>query len=507
MEERIVLQPQTPFPVGIFSRIASWLTLETLWFLAVPLGVMCVQNLNVVPPNDFWWHVRTGQIILETGSIPSVDLFSFTQSGQPWVNQAWLMQVALYLLYTTGGLPLVIFVHAVTITAGYTLVLRHVTQYYGLRIGAAATMLGVVVGISSTTVRPQSISFLFFGILMYLVESHRQGHTRRLWLVIPLFALWVNSHGAFVFGLGVLGVYVVGRLWEHWRADRPAEENTEIKRVMLIGLLSLHALAFNPEGPVGIIQYVLGFFQSKATIAYNIEFAPLVIRDATGMIFFGSLLLLVIAVVRSGVRLRPDQVINVVLFAVLALWATRGAVWYGFVLIPVLATGMRAWLDRPRPASRHRPWLNAFIFSALGLLFIVSLPWLRDSLPFPPSFERRELTSVTTPRAATEFLCDTLPDEARVFQEIGFASYQVWACPRLPVFADTRIELYPLEQWEDYLVVQAGIFGWQEILDTYDVTHLFLSIEQEHLITAAIAADEWHEIYGDSRAVIFARQQ
>ena len=102
----------------------SWFTLRNLWLWFVPWGLFVRLCLSTIAPNDFWWHVRTGQLILQTRAIPTIDLFTYTQPGAPWINQAWLMQVALAQLMAWGGVPLVIFAHALTITAGYTLILR-----------------------------------------------------------------------------------------------------------------------------------------------------------------------------------------------------------------------------------------------------------------------------------------------------------------------------------------------------------------------------------------------
>ncbi len=109
----------TPLPQPTPSA-RPWPTLATLWGCVIPISLFVHLCLRAVAPNDFWWHVRTGLLTLQTGAIPTVDLFSYTQAGQPWTNQAWLMQIALAWLYQTGGVALVILAHAPIITGGYT---------------------------------------------------------------------------------------------------------------------------------------------------------------------------------------------------------------------------------------------------------------------------------------------------------------------------------------------------------------------------------------------------
>ena len=118
-----------------------------------------------------------GGIILHQHALPTTDLFTFSRFGAPWANQAWLMELVLYALNRLGGIPLVIFFHAVTITTGYVLLLAFSTRTYGIRIGVLATLAGAGLGIQNWSVRPQTVSFLAFGLLVYLIEAHRRAAT------------------------------------------------------------------------------------------------------------------------------------------------------------------------------------------------------------------------------------------------------------------------------------------------------------------------------------------
>src|ERR1051325_333708 len=58
----------------MFMRAAGWSTL---------LG-----------DGDTGWHIRTGEYILKTFSVPHQDLFSFTKAGEPWFAWEWLTDIA-----------------------------------------------------------------------------------------------------------------------------------------------------------------------------------------------------------------------------------------------------------------------------------------------------------------------------------------------------------------------------------------------------------------------------
>src|SRR3954451_20771511 len=52
---------------------------------------------------DFWWHLRTGDLIRQTGRVPTTDLYTFTVPDHPWTDLHWGFQVVLSLGYGKLG--------------------------------------------------------------------------------------------------------------------------------------------------------------------------------------------------------------------------------------------------------------------------------------------------------------------------------------------------------------------------------------------------------------------
>jgi hypothetical protein len=110
--------------------------------------------------------------------------------------------------------------------------------------------------------------------------------------------------------------------------------------------------------------------------------------------------------------------------------------------------------------------------------------------------------------AAVEYLRKADLD-SRVFNELGFGSYLIWAAsPRYQVYIDPRMELYTLELSYDYLDISAARPGWEARLDKYGVGALLLSqAEQQPLIQAARNSTSWREVYADATAAVFRREE
>ena len=465
-----------PVVQGALPLVALWLALNT----------------SSITPNDVWWHMRMGGLVLAEGHVPTVDIFSFTRAGEPWVNQAWLMQVQYFLAERFGGDALVLFVHALLVTSGYAAVSLTTGARAGRRHAAVATLFGMIVGSLNWAVRPQAFSFLAFGVVIAAVEAHRCGRRRALAWLVPLFALWSNCHGGFVFGLLLLALYA-GGVWVRERALLP-----RVARGPLVALATaILATAMNPQGIVGLARYVVGFVRSAPTLQLNEEFQRMHPFQHDGALFFGALALLAWGIARRPKRLPLDRVVTLVVFAALAFVARRNAAWFGMALIPSAADLLAA--EAPSDdatAAPPRRALYGALLVAFGLGSLAALPWWRG-----------DLRSDGTPERAMAFLCAEADGDARVFQEETFGVYQIWRCPKLPVFIDTRYELYPMDQWRAYVAVSGGDRAAIEaVAQRHHLSHfLFSTATQPRAIATLTRLSGWSERYRDERAVLFAR--
>jgi hypothetical protein len=525
---------------ALAGRFASGkLTLHDVWLLFVPLALLRLLESLSVRPHDFWWHLRTGQIIVRSGTIPTTDLFTFTRFGAPWVNQGWLMQVVLYLVYGAGGLALILLVHALVITGGYVLTELACLRSSGeARAATLGTLAGAALGMLHWSVRPQGISFLLFGALVWTIETHAARGGRVIWLWPVLFALWANTHGAFAFGITLLGIYVAARVAEELVARRPLSRET--RRSLAAGMASVVALALNPSGPTGIVRYLLGFLQSGATQQHNMEFARLTARSLNGLLFFGVVLLLLFTIYRRRLTIPLYRIAALSVFGVLSLYYARAVPWFGMVAAPSLAWALarparsndfsrsmspratevattNALSSSQQPTNETaggntgvgsrpriewaRPIANYFLVGLLGVAALVGLPWLRPYVRVP-DLPASYIAEDETPVAGTEALC-RLGDGVRMFNDLAYGSYVAWACPAVPVFVDSRFELYPEEMWRDYALIASAGYGWEERLRKYGINTLLVNRENERpLIAAASASGDWQVSYEDRNAVL-----
>ena len=94
---------------------------KRFFFAGILLFGLLAMTARPATDPDLWWHLRTGQWIVETGHVPHTDPFSFTRGGSPWISHEWLSEVLFYQLWKFGGPAALIVFASIITTAGFLL--------------------------------------------------------------------------------------------------------------------------------------------------------------------------------------------------------------------------------------------------------------------------------------------------------------------------------------------------------------------------------------------------
>ena len=98
------------------------------------------------------------------------------------------------------------------------------------------------------------------------------------------------------------------------------------------------------------------------------------------------------------------------------------------------------------------------------------------------------------------------PPGSRLFVSQTYASWFEFELPSMPVFVDSRIELFPASLWDDYLAVGGAREGWQSTLDRWDVDAVVINPDQDEQLLAHIADDPgWRLAFRDESGSVFVR--
>lgn len=501
------------------------LRIEHLYLVAaLALGGFVVALLPIVP-HDFWWHMAIGRDIARTGAIPRVDTYSWSMpAGTPFVYQSWLSELIFYRIYSLGGLPAIVWLRNILFVASLGVLALDAHRRSGSWRLAALAVAGVTtLVLNNLTMRPQSLSWLPFVLTWSLLGSYRAGQSRARWLLaIPvMMALWVNLHGAFVLGIVLVGLTALGeslRLLlrqDTGDAARTAGSATpfsgQARVLWMLLLLTVLATLANPLGP-GVFGYVRTLLGSSPVQSLVIEWQPINVMSFAGIVFVLTLLL------GAGLWLRSRRAINLPDLLVWAglLWLAAGGVrsiiWWAMIAWPIIAGLLSA-----NAVRRARPLPARLVNTVLALLLLLLplsvQPPFKRFWPLPPVFAglgrdvpNGPLISKATPVQASAWLRQhPLPPGSRLFNDLGYGSYLIWALPDIPVYVDPRIELYPLDQWQRYKRITAAC-NYNRELRELGVTHLMLDRNGEQELIMALETDRaWQQLYDDPQTIIYER--
>jgi hypothetical protein len=465
--------------------------------LALGLAVITVCTIsNRFQDPDLWWHLKIGEIVWQTHSVPSTDTLSYTAYGHEWMAHEWLAELSIYTAYHFwGNTGLSLWLAAL----GSTL---FILIYRLCNLAAHDPLLAFMGGVCAwffasvgLAIRPLLLGHLFLAAELAILEFGTTGNRRRLWLLPPLFAVWVNCHGSYLFGLGVLGVYFASSFMRgKWGPITAEGEDTRGRaRLGILLLVCVAATCCNPVG-IRLLTYPFNlYFQQTTNLAAVQEWAAPNLREprAIGLIAVTFAVFLLPFVRRTPIRLR-DCVLVLTAF-VLASRHLRMLILFGIVAAPVLCRLVPALL--PEDRRREHPAANA----ALMAVFLAVMVWI---FPTPAAIQRQ--IRAANPTGAVDYIRRT-GLAGPMLNDYGYGGYLIWALPERKVFIDGRADLF------DWTGVFAEYGRWamleedpKLLLDKYHIRFCIFP-KNAPLMNALPYLPGWSKVYADNVAVVYAR--
>jgi hypothetical protein len=456
------------------------------------------------------WHLVTGRYILETMSIPSHDIFSYTAAGKEWITDYWLFEILSATIERLGGLPLYGAVCALIYGAIPVLLLRRMLRMgTGLVPAVVLTLMAYMVLTSHALARPHIVTYLLFALVLERLDRVQRGELspRALWWIPPVTVVWCNMHGGFVAGLTLVGIFtLVAAL--RWRFFHDTDDRRRaIAFGVLLGAMALATLC-NPVG-TRLHLSILDQINPKSA-GYFIEWqSPNFLSGGVPMKTFERLVLLLVALLACRRRVVSWVECALLLFFLdQALHSVRHMNLFAIVAAPIIARELSFILDDlvPRAQARiarlaaQQEMLRSHLlyFPLIGVGFAALA--VAGATPLPTTLD------LQLSKPAAEFIRDHIDRFDRIFNTDDMGGpliYGFW--PRLKVFIDDRFFVYGDDfVIHKYVPLYYAQPGWDEVLREYAVTAA--------VVTAKTACDtllrtssEWELEYTDDKTSVFFR--
>jgi len=519
--------PAPSSPGGAQGKWVPWLLpsfVDVFFLVLTGMLAFTPASAALLGDADTGWHIRNGEQILATHSVPHTDSFSYTKAGQPWYAWEWLYDAAIAAIHHVAGLNGVVLFSAMVIALTFALLFRFVLQRSGnFAVAVMLTLLSASAAMVHMLARPHILSWLF--TLVWLAVLYRFDEGRRsalLWLP-PLMLLWVNLHGGFILGLVLLGIFGCGRLWRWLTTSDIQHRRAMIHLALAFGACSAATL-ITPYGyklHIHVYEYMSSSFLMNSI---NEFMSPNF--HAQGYGYFELLILLTLVVLAVGYERLSATDLLLVLGAIHAgLTACRNIPLSAILLSVATAPAWAGVLGRDCRWRSDPPWLGSFLqgieeisasmaamerqFRGHGLAIaaviaaaLIALQGgrLGSAQVLDAHFDDKKFPVKAAEFIAAQGIHDHLynPDDWS-----GYLIYRLY--PSTRVFFDDRHDFYGEAFIKEYLRANEAGRNWQEPLQKYEVRWVLVPA-QAPLATLLKQSREWTVRYEDRLAVMFARQ-
>jgi hypothetical protein len=457
--------------------------------LAIPLSLIFATRVWC---NDIWWHLATGRWIVENGSMPAQDPFTFGGAGAPWTYVTVVSDLLYYAIYSMGGAPGLVLLKVLIAFTLLTLL------GWALRsAGASVTVLAAVLLLIAVLVQPRmsmarplalgGLALAASLAIVMLAWKHKAPLVA--FALVPLAALWSGLHASAVLMVPVSGALVVA-----WVV---AGEKRSCAVVLLVNLaLVAGILALLPTGRGALLSAfdhssascLRGFIQEWGAVDWTrgsvwvpyvltIGALPWLARDWRNHALHLCLALGGLALPVMGGRLAPMAAI---------------------LLAPALAAGLTAALAKlpQRVAALSLGSLALVATLALAISPGVALD-RTFGLGLHPG--RYPLETVGT--------LEKLP-EGRILNDFGLGGYLIWEGYEGQVFMDGRtVVVFNEQHCQDLLVpLYLEEDGPDRIADRFDI-HYGLAEWDSSLYERFTRNPDWVPVRHGIRSSLFVRRQ
>ena len=460
---------------------------------------------------DTFWHIRTGEWILDHAQLPTVDFYSYTQTGKPWISPEWLSEIFYAVAYKFDGWRAVTIVAVTACAAIIGILCFYLLQHLRFSVAIGLTVLTAVTISGHFVARPHVFSYVLLGIWMItLLDAYDDDNFSlpSLFILAPLMILWANLHGSFTFGLALLYVFASFCIYQNVVQKNYAK----CWRLLFIASAVTVCALITPYGISPAFE-TIKLLDMKATLGSVIgEWRQPIFQLLSLNLIY--LIIILAAIAGLGIRLRGPRLVVFSLITVLGLSHIRGLVMF-FILVPIILArpaARCAWYLVPQLSGTKTsetdqasdPVLSflqrrsfAILASCMAVAVLITgwTWWREDIVP----------SKAITPKAAIDFVQRT-NIAGNVFNWYNFGGYLIFS--GIPTFIDGRTELFGDDFLHKYSEAEklADINSAFEMLDEYKVNWVVFPPEVP-LMKALARSALWDEVYSDEYSAVFMRHR
>ncbi len=389
--------------------------------------------------NDFWWHIKVGEWIVENGRVPTSDIFSWygVEQALPWTAHEWLADVILYAIYAAFGSVGIYVMSFAAAVAMCALLLSVISDRLDRNYFVGGLYLSLFAVLTSLFFygRPHIFSyFLLFLELKLLYDFVFTGRGNGIFWIPLIAVLWSNLHGGsaslcYVLCLLFLAAGTLGfscqRLFGE-RLLRPA-----IIKLAAVTLLSVLGILVNPIGWRVLVYPFMNLSDALSMTMISEWAAPDAKLIGQLVLYFLPILVTSIGIVISDKRVRLYDLAVMLAFLFLFFRSVR------FIILWYIAAAFYAFDYVPQIKVKE---ISGRLERAVVVLFVLLL-LLPFGVGISSVYEICRQDKVVSSVMQTEAIEAVRADApVRLFNDYNLGEALIYH--EIPVFFDARADLY-----------------------------------------------------------------
>ena len=474
----------------------------------VIIAVFCLATFDITE-HDYWWHLKTGEYIVQHRTVPREDVFSYTAS-HPWIAHYWLADVLFYLLYRLIGTPGLILFNAALISASLLMVVLAARIRGGpLLLAAILAYLAALASRPRFYVRPEVFSFLFTSLYLLLYAVYKERGKRYPLYLFPLLQFaWFNIYGGgAITGIVLLCAIFIGECANSvlWRLSPTRRDISPVSagRLRALGISLAFSVALSFVNPNGYRTFFYFTISRNEIFRYIAEWKPTTWSDLLGphglVILFGGLSFL-----GRGRRSDMADASLFACFAIVSLHAWRSLPFLALVSLPIIAVNTgEAW---KRFVSA--PGRKLLLSLSIALAILAFTPWylFRDAGYFKRDYSfGLGVNKKLLPLQACDFI-QSNRITGNMFNSYGIGGYLLWRFwPERKVFVDGRVEMYGMPFLAEYMNYWRPEV-WQRYEKDYGISYAVIDREPNYTTRYLDDTQDWVLVFFDDRAMVYLKR-